>query len=133
MENYNKNELLIKEIIDNHKEVKWKHQFFLGNNITTCPQNQYFNSSANCINKWNRILNLVGKDFFYDKDVLDIGCSEGYFAFEAANIARITPKVAATIPPPTPGPKYALDGLIKKKNKKVIKINLNILHSSLMI
>ena len=88
MENYDKNELLIKEIIDNHKEVKWKHQFFLGNNITTCPQNQYFNSSANCINKWNRILNLVGKDFFYDKDVLDIGCSEGYFAFEAANIAR---------------------------------------------
>ena len=88
MEAYNKNKMLIKEIKDNYQDVKWNHQFFLGNNITTCPEKEYKNSPANCTNKWNRILNLVGRDFFYEKTVIDVGCSEGYFSFEAANFAK---------------------------------------------
>ena len=80
-------DLLVKLIKENNIDILWKHQFALGNNQYTYPVDKYENSPANCPNKWNRIINLIGKDSFYHKKILDVGCSEGYFAFEASKFA----------------------------------------------
>ena len=79
---------LVKNIKNNNKNIAWKHQYNLGNNIYTRPLDKDINSPANAVNKWKRILDLVGKDHLYEKKIIDIGCSEGYFAFEASKIAE---------------------------------------------
>ncbi len=79
---------LVNSIKENNIDIPWKHQFELGDNQYTIPLNKYKNSPANCANKWNRIINLIGKDSLNNKKILDVGCSEGFFAFEAAKYAR---------------------------------------------
>ena len=82
-----KRESLVKTIKDNNVDILWKHQYQLSDDIYTYPVDKYKESPANCPNKWNRIINLIGKESLYKKKILDIGCSEGYFAFEASKFA----------------------------------------------
>ena len=72
------------------QESKWNHQFHLPGDITTIAPSDVPNSAGSNIVKWERLTKILGPKFFKDKTVLDVGCSDGFFAIKAAEFASFS-------------------------------------------
>ena len=64
------------------KKQEWNHLFTLGNIQTREPGT----SPGDNVEKWDRLHPVLEKIGLNGKTVIDVGCSEGFFSFEAAKL-----------------------------------------------
>lgn len=66
----------------------WNHLYYLADGVTTIPMSHRSKSAGLNTNKWRRIERTVGLDIFDRKNILDVGCSDGYFSLQVAGRAE---------------------------------------------
>ena len=70
------------------KEGKWNHCFELDNGIQTIPKEEIPKSEGSNLKKWERITSLINENYFTNKKILDVGCSDGYFSLMTSKFAK---------------------------------------------
>jgi tRNA (mo5U34)-methyltransferase len=70
--------------LDLTKEQPWNHRYDF-NGIITKEESA---SSGDNVLKWQRMLPILNKINIEDKTIVDIGCSDGYYAVESAKITK---------------------------------------------
>ena len=60
----------------------WNHYYEFPGGIKT--RQTHINSPGYCLQKWPRIENIVGRNNFKDKTIVDVGCSDGYFSIKSS-------------------------------------------------
>ncbi len=76
---------ILKEL---NKEGDWNHYFELGDGIQTISKEQIPNSNGFNLRKWERIKDLIPQEYFTNKNILDVGCSDGFFSLKASQFAN---------------------------------------------
>ena len=79
---------LVKYLKELEKEGPWNHYFCLDGDIQTIQKRNIPKSEGSNLAKWSRIQTIIKKNYFKDKTILDIGCSDGYFSLMTSKFAN---------------------------------------------
>ena len=73
----------IEELCKKGNEV-WNHQYYFPFDVKT--RKESVNSPGYNLDKWERLKPILNKINIKDKTLLDVGCSDGYYAIESAKL-----------------------------------------------
>ncbi len=77
------NSYIQNKVLELNSEQPWNHNIILPGNIETRPGNQM--SHGKNLVKWNRIEPIIDLLGIANKNVVDLGCNEGFFSKELAD------------------------------------------------